>query len=213
MTATIRVLHADDHPIVLDGYASALEHYGIQTIAKAHSVEQALQLYAQELPQVVILDLRFGSALTGLDAARRLLQDFPDAKIVFLSQFDQDNLIKEAYRLGAHAFITKDCAPEELAQAVRQAGSGQLYFMPAIAQRLANLSIRGDHSPQSLLDERELQIFVLMAEGLTNQEIAERLDLSSKTISNTSQTIKEKLGVQRAADITRLAVKHGLLSA
>ncbi|WP_338847015.1 response regulator transcription factor [Massilia sp. W12] len=213
MTAPIRILHADDHPVVLDGFASALEQYDIHTVAKAHSVEQALAQYRQEAPDVAILDLRFGSALTGLDAARQLLAEFPKAKIVFLSQFDQDSLIKEAYRLGAHAFITKDCTPQELAQAVRQAHAGQLYFMPAIAERLANLSIRGDHSPQSLLDERELQIFTRMAEGLTNQEIADQLQLSSKTISNTSQTIKDKLGVQRAADITRLALKHGLLSA
>lgn len=213
MTDSIRVLHADDHPVVLDGFANALESHGIHTVAKAHSVPEALAQYAATRPDVAILDLRFGSALTGLDAARQLLHDFPQAKIVFLSQFDQDSLIKEAYRLGARAFITKDCEPAELAQAVQRAHAGQLYFMPAIAERLANLSILGDHSPQALLDERELQIFVLMAEGLTNQEIADQLQLSSKTISNTSQTIKEKLQVQRAADITRLALRHGLLSA
>ena len=87
-----------------------------------------------------------------------------------------------------------------------------MYFLPHIAERLANLSVRGDESPQSLLNERDLEIFKLMAEGLTNAEIAERLDLSLKTISNVSQAIKEKLGVHRPAYITKLAVKHGLIA-
>jgi DNA-binding NarL/FixJ family response regulator len=83
--------------------------------------------------------------------------------------------------------------------------------MPRIAERLASMAVKGDVSPQSLLDGRSLEIFTLMAEGLTNAEIAERLDVSSKTISNASQAIKDKLGVHRAADITRLAVRYGLL--
>jgi two-component system, NarL family, invasion response regulator UvrY len=135
----------------------------------------------------------------------------PDANIVFLSQFDQDALIKETYRLGARAFVTKDCDPTDLAIAVRRANDGEIYFMPQIAERLANLSVRGDMSPQSVLDERGLEIFKLMAEGLTNVEIAEKLDLSQKTISNVSQAVKEKLGIHRPALITKLAVKHGLI--
>ena len=82
---------------------------------------------------------------------------------------------------------------------------------PQIAERLANLSVRGDVSPQSQLDQRGLEIFKLMAEGLTNAEIAEKLNLSTKTISNISQSVKEKLGVHRQAYITKLAVKHGLI--
>jgi DNA-binding NarL/FixJ family response regulator len=94
---------------------------------------------------------------------------------------------------------------------VRHAAEGKLYFLPQIAERLANLSVRGDASPQSQLDQRGLEIFKLMAEGLTNAEIAEKLNLSTKTISNISQSVKEKLGVHRQAYITKLAVKHGLI--
>jgi DNA-binding NarL/FixJ family response regulator len=107
--------------------------------------------------------------------------------------------------------VTKDCDPADLAEAVRQAHAGKLYFPPQIAERLASLAVRGDISPQSQLDERSLEIFKLMAEGLTNNEIAERLNLSTKTISNISQSVKEKLGVHRQAYITKLAVKHGLI--
>jgi DNA-binding NarL/FixJ family response regulator len=149
--------------------------------------------------------------MTGLDVAKQILAQTPSAAIVFLSQFDQDSLIKETYRLGGRAFMTKDCDPADLAAAVRRAHDGELYFLPHIAERLANLSVRGDASPQSQLDERALEIFTLMAEGLTNAEIAEKLDVSTKTISNISQAVKEKLGVHRPAYITRLAVKHGLI--
>jgi two-component system invasion response regulator UvrY len=207
----IRVLLADDHPIVMTGFAMSLAALGMDVVGQARTPEEATALYARLVPDVLVLDIRFGTELTGLDAARALLAQFPEAKIVFLSQFDQDSLIKETYRLGARAFVTKDCDPAELASAVRHAHAGQLYFLPQIAERLAKLSVRGDVSPQSQLDTRGLEIFKLMAEGLTNAEIAERLNLSTKTISNISQSVKEKLGVHRPAYITKLAVKYGLI--
>lgn len=207
----IRVMLADDHPIVMTGFAMSLEGQGLDVVAQARTPEEAVAQYHEHKPDVAVLDLRFGEQLTGLDAAKQILAQAPDAAIVFLSQFDQDSLIKETYRLGGRAFMTKDCDPADLAAAVRRAHDGELYFLPHIAERLANLSVRGDASPQSQLDERALEIFTLMAEGLTNAEIAEKLDVSTKTISNISQAVKEKLGVHRPAYITRLAVKHGLI--
>lgn len=207
----IRVLLADDHPIVMTGFAMSLEGQGLEVVGQARSPEEALAQFAQLQPDVSVLDIRFGDQLTGLDVAKRMLAQQPSAAIIFLSQFDQDSLIKETYRLGGRAFMTKDCDPADLAAAVRRAHEGELYFLPHIAERLANLSVRGDLSPQSQLDERALEIFTLMAAGLTNAEIAEKLDVSTKTISNISQAVKEKLGVHRPAYITRLAVKHGLI--
>lgn len=213
MTNPIRVLLADDHPIVMAGFAHTLEDDGITVVAQEKTPDLAVQAFQQQQPDVAILDIRFGAQLTGLDAAREIFADFPDANIIFLSQFDQDALIKETYKLGARAFLTKDCDPAMLTLAVTKAAQGERYFMPSIAERLATLSLKGDDSPQSILAERDLEIFKLMAEGLTNAEIAERLDLSLKTISNTSQAIKEKLGIHRPAALTMLAVKHGLLQA
>jgi DNA-binding NarL/FixJ family response regulator len=202
---------ADDHPIVMTGFAMSLSGHGMDVVGQAKTPDEAVTMYDELRPDVLVLDIRFGTELTGLDAAQQVLKAHPRAKIVFLSQFDQDSLIKETYRLGAHAFVTKDCDPADLATAVRQANEGKLYFPPEIAERLASLAVRGDVSPQSQLDERGLEIFKLMAEGLTNAEIAERLNLSTKTISNISQAVKEKLGVHRQAYITKLAVKHGLI--
>lgn len=207
----IRVLLADDHPIVMTGFAMSLAAEGMEVVGQAKTPQEAVDQFMSLLPDVVVLDIRFGAEMTGLDAARHILEKQADAQIVFLSQFDQDALIKETYRLGAKAFVTKDCDPADLAVAVQRASEGELYFMPQIAERLANLSVRGDASPQTLLDERSLEIFKLMAEGLTNVEIAEKLDLSQKTISNISQAVKEKLGIHRPALITKLAMKHGLI--
>lgn len=208
---SIHVLLADDHPVVMRGFAMALADYGIEAVGQATTPDDAFTMYQELIPDVLLLDIRFGETLTGLDTAKKILQKFPDAKIVFLSQFDQDNLIKETYRMGCYAFITKNCDPELLATAVKRAHEGQKYFMPQVAERLATMAIQGDDSPQSQLEKREVDVFTLMAQGLTNVEIAEKLDLSSKTISNVSQTVKEKLGIHRAADITKLAVKHGLI--
>ncbi|MYM75258.1 response regulator [Duganella sp. FT134W] len=207
----IRVMLADDHPIVMTGFAMSLQGQGLDVVAQARTPAEALAQYQELKPDVIVLDIRFGEQLTGLDVARQILAQTSSAAIVFLSQFDQDSLIKETYRLGGRAFMTKDCDPADLAAAVKRAHDGELYFLPHIAERLANLSVRGDASPQSQLDERALEIFTLMAEGLTNAEIAEKLDVSTKTISNISQAVKEKLGVHRPAYITRLAVKHGLI--
>ncbi|PRC92587.1 response regulator transcription factor [Solimicrobium silvestre] len=211
--AAIRVLLADDHPIVMTGFAMSLQGQGIEVIGQAKTPLEAIQQYTALQPDVVILDIRFGEQLSGFDVAKTILQNHPSARIIFLSQFDQDSFIKEAYRLGGRAFVTKDCDPAELAQAVRKAHAGDLVFLPVIAERLANLSVQKDSSPQTLLDSRALTIFTLLAEGLTNAEIAEQLDISIKTVSNVSQVIKEKLGIQRQADLTKLALKHGLIQA
>ena len=206
----IRVLLADDHPIVLTGFATSLSSHGISVVGQLTAAEDVLAQYQTLSPDILVLDIKFGSHLTGLDAAHNLLDQFPDANIVFLSQFDQDQFIKKAYKLGARAFVTKTCTPKELATALQRVHQGEIYFPPQIAERLASLTIR-DSSPQSLLDERELEIFTMLARGLTNVEVAETMDLSAKTISNTSQTIKDKLGIHRHADMTLLAVKYGLV--
>ncbi len=206
----IRVLLVDDHPIVLAGFATSLSSRGISVIGQTTASEDVITQYKELAPDILVLDIKFGSHLSGLDTAKNLLTEFPDAKIVFLSQFDQDQFIKKAYKLGARAFITKTCTPKELANSLKKVYEGDIYFLPQVAERLAALTI-SDPSPQSLLDSREVEIFTMMAQGLTNVEIAEKMDISAKTVSNVSQAIKEKLGIHRQADITLLAVKHGLV--
>jgi two-component system, NarL family, invasion response regulator UvrY len=210
MTA-LRVLIADDHPLIIEGLVAALKRLGLRVAGHVQAATEVIAKYMQVQPDVLVLDVRFGPGPTGLDVARELIARDANARIVFYSQFDQNEVIREAYRLGGAAFITKNTPPELLAAAITEAHAGRTYFLPQIAERLALLGVRGDQSPRSLLDEREVEVFMLMAGGLTNNEIAERMDLSAKTIGGIGQAVKEKLGVQRATDMTRLAVRHGML--
>lgn len=209
MTA-IRVMVVDDHPLITQGLASALKPFGIDEVEALADGTQAVARYEAVQPDVLVLDLRIGQ-VRGLDVARNILAKDPSGRIVFYSQFDQDHIVQEAYRIGGKAFVTKNADMAVLAKAITVASEGQTYFVPEIAERLAFLSVRGDESPQAKLNERELLVFKRMAQGLTHAEIAEELKLSSKTIGLITQSIKEALGVSRPADITRLAIKHQLI--
>jgi len=210
-TGKITVLICDDHSIVIAGITASFADTAIEVVGEAKTPDDVIKMYFELMPDVLVLDIIFGGKRAGLIVGQQILQKKPDAKIVFISQIEQDFLIKEAYEIGGFAFITKDFEGNELALAVTRAKEGQLYFSPPISERLATLSVRGDGSPQSLLDEREIEFFKLIALGLTNIEIAESIGVSAKTVSNTSQSIKDKLGMHRPAELTRLAVRYGLI--
>lgn len=207
----VRVLIADDHPLIIEGLSAALKRLGLKVVGQVETAREVISKYIECQPDVLVLDVRFGPGPTGLDVARELLAQEPAARIVFYSQFDQNEVIREAYRLGGAAFITKNTPPEALARAIGEAHAGKTFFLPEIAERMALLGVRGDPSPRSKLDEREVEVFMQLAGGLTNNEIAARMNLSSKTIGSIGQTVREKLGVQRATDLTRLAVRHGMI--
>jgi two-component system invasion response regulator UvrY len=209
--ATIKVLLADDHPLILEGLRAALTKRGMKVVGEVGSADEVIGRFRQTKPDVLVLDLRFGPGTTGLDVARRLLSEHAEARIVFYSQFDQDEVIREAYRMGACSFVTKNQPPDVLAQAITEAAAGKTFFVPAIAERMALLGVRGDNSPRARLDAREAQVFVQLASGFTNNEIAERMSLSAKTIGVIAQAVREKLGVQRSADMTRLALRYGMI--
>lgn len=208
----IKVMIADDHPLIVEGLVSVLLRHGLQVVGSASEASAVLDTYASLRPDVLVLDLRFGDAsIGGLDLLQILVDRFPEARVAIYTQFDQDTVVREAYKRGAKAFVPKSTDPAELAQAILKIHRGETVFLPDIAARLALLSVHGDQSPLARLQPREIEVFKLMAKGLTNVEIAERMDLSPKTISTTSQSIKDHLGIHRAADITLLAVKCGLI--
>ena len=207
----IRVMAADDHPLITQGLGGALQPYDIEVVEPVANGAEVVTKFLELRPDVLILDLRIG-AIRGLDVARDLLVAAPKARIVFYSQFDQDHIVREAYRIGGKAFTTKSTDTKLLAHAIIAVHGGETYFLPEIAGRLALLSVRGDESPQAILGEREFIVFKKMAEGLTNAEIAEELNLSLKTIGIVIHSVKETLNVHRTADLTRLALKHQLIS-
>ncbi len=211
MSKLIRVLVIDDHPLIVEALAKDFPTYGIEVVSHASTPVELLERYADCLPDVVVLDIGFGNVTSGLDGAQELLKQHPKACIVFYSQHDQDHLISEVYRLGGYGFVSKLFTTSELADAVVKAHQGKVNFRPEIAERLALLSVHGDNSPRAKLKGREMEVFCMIAKGQTQAEIAETLNLSVKTIGLINLAIKDKLGVQRPADIARLAVKYRII--
>ena len=208
----ISVMIADDHPLIVEGLTSVLARHGLKVLGSASEASAVADTFAALQPDVLVLDLRFGDGgIGGLDVLQELQVRQACAKVVIYTQFDQDEVIREAYKRGAKAFVTKNTDPTELADTIVKVHQGETVFMPSIATRLALMSVRGDESPLAKLQPREAEVFKLMAQGLTNVEIAERMNLSPKTISTTSQSIKDHLGIHRPADITLLAVRCGLI--
>lgn len=213
----ITVLLADDHPVVSRGFAMALNDFEIKVVGQATTPEETYIQYEQLQPLVLLLDIRFGDKPCGLDIAKQIFEKYPRANIVFLSQFDQDNLVKESYKLGARAFLTKNCSPDVLAEAVIKAAQGETFFTTEMAVRLANMAVSGDNSPSSILTAKELECFIFMAKGKSNIEIAEAMGMSTKSPQNKAvfamcKQIEEKLGIHNQADLTRLAIKHDLIT-
>lgn len=209
----ISVMIADDHPLIVEGLTSVLSRHGLAVLGSASEAPAVADTFARLQPDVLVLDLRFGDgSIGGLEVLEALKARHPDAKVVIYTQFDQDEVIREAYKRGAKAFVTKNTDPSDLADTIVKVHQGETVFMPSIATRLALMSVRGDESPLAKLQPREVEVFKFMAQGLTNVEIAERMNLSPKTISTTSQSIKDQLGIHRPADITLLAVRCGLIA-
>ncbi len=210
--SVINVMIADDHPLIVEGLASVLARHGLNVVGSASEAARVVDIFASLRPDVLVLDLRFGDGgVGGLEILQDLIAKFPEARVAIYTQFDQDTIVREAYKRGAKAFVPKSTDPVDLADAIKKIHLGETVFLPDIAARLAMLSVHGDQSPLARLQPREIEVFKLMAQGLTNVEIAERMNLSPKTISTTSQSIKDNLGIHRAADITLLAVKCGLI--
>lgn len=210
-TEPLRVLLADENPIFATGCALTLARYGIEVIGEVKAPANIIASYDRLQPEVVLIDASLGGKQNGLEAAKNMLLMRPDVKIVVLGVDGQAAACREAYRIGACAFVSKDRDPADLAQAINRARAGTLFFMPHVAEHLANAKVRGDDCPHELLDGREFEIFRLIALGRTNVEMASLLSLSLKTISNYSMSIKAKLRTERIAELTRIAVRYGVI--
>lgn len=207
----IRVLMADDHALLLEGFGSVMTRFGISIERLISKPEEVISVYSETRPQVIVLDIRFGKEMSGIELAKKLLQKHPDANIVFLSQYDQGTLIREAYRLGARAFLNKSSPPQMVADAVIAASKGEKFYSPEVDLKFRELVVEGGRSPQELLNERHMNIFIDLANGHSLTDIAGKLGLSIKTISVEAKEIKKLLSAENDSVLTRLAIKHGLI--
>jgi DNA-binding NarL/FixJ family response regulator len=208
---SIRVCLVDDQRLMRDGLRTLLElEEGLEVVGEAEEGQAALQLYEAVHPDVVLMDVRM-PGMDGVEATRRMLARWPDAKVIILTTFDDETYIFDGLRAGALGYLLKDVSGQELTEAIRKVAAGGALIEPSVARKvLAEFSrLRPDPaSPASTLSEalsgRELEILGWMARGMTNKEIALRLSLTEGTVKNYTSVIFQKLGVQ---DRTQAALK------
>lgn len=209
---SIRVLVADDHPFLTSGVVNELRKEGMDCVEELATVADLTAEYERLGPDVLVLDIFYGDEVNGFDALGELLKVHPDAKAIFLTQYDDDEQISRAYHLGAKSFVPKrKRSTSVLAEAIRDVHAGNTHLLPEVADRLARLSLKGITSPLELLTKREMKVFEMMARGMTNEEMAKEFGISARAVSINSQSVKSKLGVERSSDITLLAVKYKVL--
>ncbi len=209
---SIRVFLADDHRLLVEGFRHALKDYGIDVVEVAYTLDGLIKRYLEVRPDVLVIDVRFDTksvSETGLDACEELLAIDPGAKIIVFSQFDDQYIIENAYKIGALAFVLKDESTDVLNQAIRTVADGREFFSPQVAQLLARSSVK-DRNPSKLLDEKELRAFLLTADGSSLADVADIMDLSTKTVGNILKSIRAKLDIETSADFTKLAIRFGL---
>lgn len=207
------ILLVDDHELVRAGFRRLLEDGdNLMVVAEANSGEQAVQDYIKYKPDVVVMDISM-PGIGGIGAVERIIARDPDAKILILSVHEDSVFTSRALQAGAKGFIPKRSAPEEMIKAVMMVAQGKMSIDPAIAQQIAMQKLTGSDNVLDVLSQREFEVFRLLAEGKTVNEIAELLSLSPKTVGTHHTSIKQKLDVSNSAELARLAIRSGLLDA
>ena len=213
----IRVLVADDQALVRGGFRMILDaQKDIEVVAEAEDGREALDKARELRPDVVLMDIRMPE-LDGLEATRRLLAADGDSHVLILTTFDADEYVYDAMKAGASGFLLKDVRPEQLADAVRTVAAGDALLAPAITRRLVEQFVRrpppGSARPTELaqLTERELDVLVLVARGLSNNEIASALFLTEATVKTHLTHILAKLSLRDRVQAVVVAYESGLV--
>lgn len=208
-----KVLLVDDHELVRAGFRRLLEDGDKFTVvAESGSGEQAVQDFSKHHPDVVVMDISM-PGIGGVGAIERIVAREPRAKILVLSVHEDSVFTTRAMQAGALGFIPKRSAPEEMLKAVEMVAQGKTCIAPEIAQQLAMQKLTGSENPLDVLSQREFEVFRLLAEGKTVNDIAEILSLSPKTVGTHHTNIKQKLNVSNSAELARLAIRSGLVDA
>lgn len=210
MAEAVRVLLVDDQRLMREGLRTLLElEPGLVVAGEAGDGAEALARYAELRPDVVLMDVRM-PVLDGVEATRRLRAAFPGARVIILTTFDDDEYVFEGLRAGALGYLLKDVSIQELAEAIRTVMAGGVLIQPSVARKVVAEFARLHPTAPShtglaeALSEREVEILRLLAGGLTNREIAERLFLAEGTVKNYVTNILGKIG---ARDRTQAALR------
>lgn len=214
---TIRILLADDHTVVRKGLRLLLEgQEGFNVIADAADGRETVALFEKHQPDVVVLDVAM-PILNGIEAARQITAKFPQAAIVFLSMHSDEGYVLRALKAGARAYLLKDSAEYDLINAIRAVVEGKAFFSPAISKLLVEdymrqMRERDVEDSYELLTTREREIVQLLAEGKSNKDVANLLNLSLHTVETHRSNIFQKLNLHSSAELILYAVRKGVIS-
>ncbi|MEV6864188.1 response regulator transcription factor [Streptosporangium subroseum] len=215
MSGSLRVVIADDQALVRSGFGMILTADGIEVAAEAANGAQAVAAVQRTAPDVVLMDIRMPE-MDGIEATRRIVAaDTRGTRVLILTTYDLDQYVYAALTAGASGFLLKDVTPEQLVAAVRVVRAGNALLAPAITRRLVERFTRPDeaiHRDLSDLTPRELEVLRLMATGLSNAELAERLVLSPATVKTHVARILGKLDLRDRVQAVVLAYEVGLVT-
>ena len=212
----IKVAIADDHMIFRDGLRSLLDRQlDMEVVAEADNGRIAIK-HAKELsPDVVIMDIGM-SELNGIDATRQIVKMSLGVKVLALSMYSDKRFVKEMLKAGASGYMLKDSAFTELIDAIRVIVGDKIYISPGVAsivlEDYLEDSIQRESSVRSLLTSREIEVLQLLAEGKSTKQIALSLSLSIKTIESRRARIMQKIGIDNIADLTKYAIREGIIA-
>ncbi len=213
----IRVLIVDDHAILRDGISALLALAAdMDVIGEAENGREALDRVRQLAPDVVLMDIAMPS-MDGLEATRRIHKEFPQMKILTLTQYDDREHLLSLLEAGAEGFISKTAASSELASAIRSVYRGDSFLSPSVAKLLLKHYRQGamagkGQDPYDQLTDREREVLKLLAEGNTSQQIAETLVISPKTVEGHRTNLMAKLDIHNRTDLVKYALRKGIIT-
>jgi two-component system, NarL family, response regulator NreC len=209
-----RILLADDHVIVRQGFRALLEREGLEVVAEAADGHEAVRLAGELSPDVAVLDFAM-PLLNGIDAAREIRRRSPGTRLILLTVHTEDHYVLEALQAGVHGYVVKTQAVADLVQAIREIRGNALYLSPTISRAVVEASFDKDKAnpPGDMLSSRERQVLQLVAEGKTTKEIAVVLGVSVKTADSHRARIMRKLDIHDTAGLVRFAIRRGLIPA
>jgi DNA-binding NarL/FixJ family response regulator len=206
----LRILLADDHPIVRQGFKALLEREGFEVVAEAANGEEAVRAAGKLSPDLAVLDLMM-PILNGVDAGRQILRLCPSTRVILLTMHTEEHHVAAAMLAGFSGYVVKTQAAEDLVQAIREVSKGQVYLSPGVSRIVVDAYRAGKEAAADPLTPRERQVLQLVAEGHTSKMIAVALGISVKSAESYRTRLMEKLDIHDTAGLVRYAIRRGLV--
>ena len=213
---SIKIALVDDHEIVRAGLRLLIQAQGdMEIVGEAENGQQAIELCPKASPDVVVMDITMPGP-SGLEVTRQIKQDYPNISVLALTIHEGEQYFFEMLNAGASGYVPKRAAPTDLVAAIRAVYSGEVYLHPSVAKTLVNdyiqrVQMGWERASYDGLTEREQQVLKMIAEGLMNKEIAEKLSISVRTVERHRENIMSKLNLHTRAELVRYAVDKGLI--